>query len=133
MKYLLFFILHLQLITWPDQFHLLSVSSGISAATTRAHIRVPSFLDHYYPPPLHQPFGCHCAQYINLLLSLTYSQLSGFLPPKPISFNIGCLLQMQISGQCNHTSLGWRSKILHFKQTAQITLIHNKVWIGHIF
>ena len=62
MKYLLFFISHLQLITWPGQFHLLSVSSGISAATTRAHTRVPSFLDHYYPPPLHQPFGCHCAQ-----------------------------------------------------------------------
>ena len=79
-KYLLFFISHLQLITWPDQFHLLSVSSGISAATTS------------YPcPPLSWititplQFIIHLAvtvlKFINLFLLLTYSQLSGFLPP----------------------------------------------------
>ena len=77
---LLFFVSHLQLITWPDQFHLLSVSSGISAATTS------------YPcPPLSWititplQFIIHLAvtvlKFINLFLLLTYSQLSGFLPP----------------------------------------------------
>ena len=158
-KYLLFFTSNLQLITWPDQFHLLSASSGISAATTLAHIRVPLFPGLLLLPSCSSSIWlslcsntsiCSCYSHTHnrvascpllLLLLLSHfncvrlcatsqtathqappslgfsrqEQWSGLpfpspiLPPKAILFNTGCLLQMQISGLRNCTSLGWRS------------------------